>query len=111
MKKVKILFCIILYALALTLLCAAQGSVNSNNGLGAPYGETQNPYSSELSDYTTMPDDTVTETASALMKDSADTTAEKNSDMAGAVAVVAVVAVITVASIFVFASMRKSEEE
>jgi hypothetical protein len=111
MKKIKILFCIISAALALSILCAAQGNVNSNNGLGAPYGETQNPYSSELSDYTTMPGDTVTETASALLKDSADTAAQINGDMAWAVAVVAVTAVITVASVFVFAAMRKRGEE
>ena len=107
MKKIIIL---LVFLSALSIVCAAQGSVNQNNGLGAPSGETQNPYSSEISDYTTMPD-SVTETNSspALLKDSAASDAAKNTDVTAAIAIIAVIAVITVVSVVIYTAMRKKE--
>ncbi len=110
MKKVSIILCIITAAL-LQLCCTAQGNVNSNNGLGAPYGETQDPYSSELSDYTTMPDkDAATGTGSALLKVGGDD-ARNGSDAAAAVAVIVLIVIMTAGSVAVFAAMKKRGEE
>ena len=107
MKKIIIL---LVFLPALSLFCAAQGSVNNNNGLGTPYGETQNPYSQELSDYTTMTDTMpTTNTAPALLKDSPVTDAAKNTDVTAAIAIIAVIAVITVAAIAAYTAMRRKE--
>lgn len=65
MKKFYILITLILSVRILSLFCLAQGSVNSNNALGEPNGQTNDPYTDTGADLTSengLTENTVTDT-------------------------------------------------
>lgn len=113
MKKVFIIISVLLSALS--VVCFAQGSVNSNNASGTPSGETRDPYSKELSDYTTMTDSmTVTDTAltdaATAPTYNSDPTSQETRDMTAAIIVIAVLVMITVAAVVAFVMMKRRED-
>lgn len=116
MKRIFIILTVL--ASVLSVACFAQGSVNYNNALGAPSGETQNPYSHELSDYTTMTDGmTVTgnettdvSAAPKYNQSGAGTPTEQTRDVTAAIIIIAVIVMITVAAVVVFVMLKKRED-
>ena len=113
MKKVFIVLSVLLSALS--VVCFAQGSVNSNNASGTPSNETRNPYSKELSDYTTMTDSmTATDTSPDMntspLYNSDGSTPTETRDMTAAIIIIAVIVMITVAAIVAFVMMKKRED-
>lgn len=70
MKKIYIILFVILSLQILSVICFAQGSVNSNNALGEPGPETNDPYSDTVTDPASETvSDTVTDTAADTAKD------------------------------------------
>ena len=81
MKKFFMIFPVILTASALCVFCAAQGSVNNNNELGAPAdGETQYAAGETGSGVTAADGSAMTDPATGPVTDKAAGTADKTTD-------------------------------
>ena len=119
MKKICIFISVILCASSFALICAAQGSVNSNNGLGVPDNGTNDPLTGELNgtdapqDMATFPSDgttadtkTVTDTASVT---DADGNMSGASRTAVVIAVIAAVVIIVSAAVYLITRREKDK--